>query len=260
VVPRIGEEDHVHVLITGAAGFIGTAVVDALAHGHWLRCADLQPMPEPVCGESVVADLTSYQDCLDIVQDMHAIVHLAVAGGPPVCLTPEKPMAGTVSATANLLEAAQRAGIQRFVLMSSCAVMSGYPRETVIDADMPHRFHGLYALSKSLQERLAEYYASEHGMIIPALRPWSVVDGETRRDKYGRRIQPDDPTAFGFICRHDLARACSLALTAPLAGFQPFHLMATPDGRRMFDADRTEQWLGWHPETTFEDLEAARVD
>lgn len=246
-----------HILITGAAGFIGTAVVEALASGNRLRCIDLRPMPDPSRGESAIADLTSYQDCLGIVHDIDAIVHLAVFGGPPVCDTPDKPMAGTVAATANLLHAAQLAGIRRFVLMSSCNVVAGYSRDTYIHVGLPHRFHGLYGLSKSLQERLGEYFAAEHGMVIPALRPWSVVDGRTKRDKYGRLIRPDDPTSFGFICRRDLAQACRLALNAPLEGFQPFHLMATPQGRRMFDVDRTDELLGWQPETTFTDLEPA---
>ena len=63
-----------------------------------------------------------------------------------------------------------------------------------------------------------------------------------------------ETSAIGFICRHDVAQACKLALTARLEGFQPFHPMATQEGRRTFVVDRTERMLGWRPESTFDDL------
>src|SRR5438093_5670668 len=162
-------------------------------------------------------------------------------------------MQGTVVATANVLEAARRAGIERFVLMSSGAVVTGYSRDTYIHVGLPHKFRGLYCLTKSLQEILARQYAEEHRLTIPALRPWSVVDGRTYLHKNGQALRAGEEGYFGLVCRYDLAEACRLALTAPLEGFQPFHLMATDAGRRWFDVVRTENLLGWRPATDFAD-------
>lgn len=244
------------VLVTGAAGFVGTAVVDRLSEGHWLRCADLREMPAPPQGESVVADLTRYDDTAALVDGMDAVVHLAFDHpGKPPYPNPERPMVGTVAATGNLIHAAAQAGIKRFVLMSSGAVVTGYARDIYIHVGLPHCYQGLYPLSKSLQERLGEQYAREYAMDVIALRPWSVVDGPTKRHHpEGGELSADDPSFFGYICRYDIGDAVRLSLTAPVSGFQPYHLMSTPPGRATFDVDRTARDLGWYPATTFEDL------
>jgi uronate dehydrogenase len=245
------------VLVTGTAGFVGPAVVEALAAHHWLRCVDITPTAAPARGEAVVADLVSYASAAAAVAGMDAVVHLAIAGRPADYATPEAPMRGTVVATANLLEAARRAGVGRFVLMSSGAVVTGYARDAFIHVGLPHRFRGLYCLTKALQEVIARQYAEEFGLCVPALRPWTVVDGRARRAKSGAPLRPD-ADFFGLVCRYDLAEACRLALTAPPTGFQPFHIMATAAGRRRFDVDRAERLLGWRPAVDFADLDPDR--
>lgn len=242
------------LLVTGTAGFVGRAAVEILGQERWLRCVDIVPSAQPKTGETIVADLSSYEAAAAAIDGIEAVVHLAIAGRPGDYETPEIPMEGTVVATANLLEAAHRAGINRFVLMSSGAVVTGYSRDTYIHVGLPHKFQGLYCLTKSLQEILARQYAEEHGMTVPSLRPWSVVDGRTYHHKNGQKLRPGEEGYFGLVCRYDLAEACRLALTAPLSGFQPFHVMATDAGRRWFDVDRTERLLGWRPATDFGDL------
>jgi len=58
-------------------------------------------------------------------------------------------------------------------------------------------------------------------------------------------------------CRYDLAEACDVALRADLTGFQPFHIMATSEGERWFDMERTHRVLGWRPSETFARLQAS---
>ena len=242
------------VLLTGAAGFAGQAAVEVLGAEHWLRCADIRPSPEPRDGETIVCDLVSAADAARAVEGIDAVVHMAMGPVPEPDDAPELLMQTNVVATANLLDAARRAGIERFVHMSSGAVVTGYSRDTYIHVDLPHKFSGLYCLTKSLQERLAEQYAVEFGMTIPALRPWTVVDSRLGIHRFTDTLSRDDPGFIGYVCRYDLAEACLLALTADLNGFQPFHIMATEEGRRTFDVDRTQQLLGWTPTVTFDDL------
>jgi nucleoside-diphosphate-sugar epimerase len=244
----------VKVLLTGAAGFAGQGAVEVLGAHYWLRCADIRSSPAPREGETVICDLVFAADAQRAVNGIDAVVHMAMGPVPGPDDPPELLMQTNVVATANLLWAARRAGIRRFIHMSSGAVIEGHPRDTYIHAGLPHKFDGLYALTKSLQERLAEQYAVEYGMTIPVLRPWVIVDSRLNIHRFTDQLSRDDPDYFGFVCRYDLAEACRLALTADLEGFQPFHIMATAEGRRMFDVDRTEHLLGWRPTVTFDGL------
>lgn len=250
-----GYELRMRVLLTGAAGFAGFGAVEVLGRDHWLRCADIKPSPHPRDGETVIADLTRATDAERVVEGIDAVVHMAMGPVPGEDDAPELLMQTNVVATANLLWAARRAGIKRFVLMSSGAVIEDYwPETPFIHVGLPHRFKSLYCLTKSLQERLGEQYATEYGMTIVALRPWVIVDSRLNLHRFTDQLSRDDRDYFGFVCRYDLAEACNLALTADLRGFQPFHIMATEEGCRRFDVAHTTEILGWRPTATFGEL------
>ena len=243
------------LLVTGSAGWIGSAAVEVLGRSHWLRCADLVPSPTPANGESVVVDLGDWAEAEAAVDRVDAVVHLA-HGGNPDQQTPASMIHGTVVATVNLLEASQRAGIDRFVLVSSGAVVTGYPIGTRITAETPLRYEGLYPLSKALQEAAARQYAEAYGMTVPVLRPWVVVDAASGCYRFGDPLTRDLPPydhngVFGWIDRFDVAEACRLAVEAPLAGFEVFHLFASPLGRRVFDVELSDARLGWRPRIDF---------
>ena len=248
------------VLVTGAAGWIGSAVRSTFGEQHELRLLDLRPPRDEADGEWIIGDLSDTATAVSAVAGVDAIIHLAAGAAGAGYQTPEPVMRNTVLGTVNLLDAAARSGIRRVVVMSSAAVVTGYPRRTFIDVDLPRKFVGSYSLAKALQELIAQQYAEEYHMVIPTLRPWSVVDGRTYRWANGEPLRKNvDPDAhdgfFGLLCRWDLAEACALALTAELGGFELFHVMATSAGMRWFDVKRTTRLLGWQPRTTFADLD-----
>lgn len=236
------------ILVTGAAGFVGQAVIEVLGQEHQVRAFDL--VSAPGAKEQIVGDIADYATVTRAMDGMEAVVNLAVAGGEQAYETPELPMRVNVQGTANVLEAARRAGIQRVVHMSSGAVVTGYSRDTFIHVELPYKFSGMYCLSKALQEHLCRQYAVEYGMTIIALRPWSVVDGYTMTHKSGQPVTYNRGY-FGLVSRDDLGYACNLGLQADLAGFQPFHIMATDEAEPWFDMERTHRVLGWHPKHTF---------
>jgi uronate dehydrogenase len=238
----------VRVLLTGAAGYVGQAVRDVLRREHDVRLFDIAP----IAGEAnmVVGDLADFGAVTRAVAGMDAIVNLAIAN---TYQTPEDPVRTSVLGTVNLLEAARQAGVNRIVHMSSGAVVTGFGRDTYIHVQLPFKYTGMYSFSKAMQEHACRDYAMMYGLTIVALRPWSVCDARTMRAKDGTPLRYDDGF-FGLLDRYDLGEACNAALTARLTGFQPFHVMATDEGERWFDVERTHRLLGWRPKETFDRL------
>ncbi|HET9674387.1 MAG TPA: NAD(P)H-binding protein [Gaiellaceae bacterium] len=109
-----------NVLVTGGTGFVGPAVVRAIVEaGHEVRA--LARSPEAGAGaaalgaELVVGDMTDAASLRPAAQGVDAIVHLvAIRQGKP-----EEFQRVMVDGTRSLIEAAQAAGVKRFVLMSA---------------------------------------------------------------------------------------------------------------------------------------------
>jgi nucleoside-diphosphate-sugar epimerase len=245
-----------HVLVTGAGGFVGTAVVARLARDHRVRALDVVDIPRPLGGDALVGDCSDWTVARAAVDGVDAIVHLASGGARPDT-DPPRMIADSVGATVALFEAMRGRACRRFVLMSSGAVVTGYPRAHRIGPATPAAFNGIYALTKHLQEEVARRYAAELEVVAPILRPWVVVDADTRllRDSTSLDAEPDPLAhngAWGWVDRRDLADACALALSAPLSGSPVISLMANPLGRQLHDPNAADA-LGWRPRFTFTD-------
>jgi NADH dehydrogenase len=111
------------VFVTGATGFVGPAVANAIADaGHELRVLERKPGAWSEagirCQAAVQGDVTDSETMRRAVQDIDVVVHLvAIRQGKPKEF--ERVMVG---GTRNLLAAAKVAGVRRFVLMSALGV------------------------------------------------------------------------------------------------------------------------------------------
>src|SRR3954454_393940 len=99
------------VLVTGAAGRIGTVLRGGLPERGWaLRCLDVVPIVETRAGEQhVVADVADLAAMVDATQGASAVVHLAVHVGEGTW--PVISRVG-IEVTCATLEAARRAGVE----------------------------------------------------------------------------------------------------------------------------------------------------
>lgn len=115
------------VLVTGAGGFVGPHVVAALrAAAYRVRVTQRSPAPAPVGVEAVLTgDLASPVDWSRALQDVRHVVHLAGLAHAGPGLDEELYRRVNTQATLELAEAAYRAGVSRFVCISSIKAQSG---------------------------------------------------------------------------------------------------------------------------------------
>jgi uronate dehydrogenase len=156
----------VTILLTGAAGQIGTMLTERLPGLGWsIRSMDRRPVDGP---DTIVGEVTD-PAVLDIAMaGVDAVVHLA--GIPTEAPWPAIRQAH-IEGTYQVFEAARRAGVRRIVYASSNHAVGFTPRgQGELAADVPPRPDTLYGVSKAFGEALGRYYVDRYGMQVACLR------------------------------------------------------------------------------------------
>ncbi|MBW8464939.1 NAD-dependent epimerase/dehydratase family protein [Acidovorax sp.] len=140
------------LLVTGAAGIVGTALRPYLRERFNLRLLDRRPVTDLVNGETaLVGDLTDPTFVSQAAEGVDAVLHLACAHGTDIHF--QSTVEPNYHATLYLLEAAQRAGAKRFVFASSHHVLGQYHSQAATHFDdSPVAPDSYYALSKVFGE------------------------------------------------------------------------------------------------------------
>ncbi len=178
------------VLITGAAGDVGSHLRRELAGRYRLRLADVRPMTGAARSDELVrADITRLADALAVTKGVEAIVHLAgfAVEGPW-----ETILASNIEGTYNIYEAARRNGVKRVLFATSNHAVGFYRRDETIDHRVYPRPDSRYGVSKVFGEALASLYADKYGVQSLCMRIGNVNPKPVDKRRLSIWISPRD--------------------------------------------------------------------
>lgn len=158
------------VLVTGAAGFIGSHVCRALIKaGHYVTGVDLVQNTE--LDDFIVADI-----CKPFAAPrFDAMVHLAAIASPNECdADPERAFNINVNGTHQALKIALESGARKVVFSSSAHVYDIPPRYLPTDESHPLRLNKTYTTTKILGEQLCHLFFENHGLSYTTLRLYNA--------------------------------------------------------------------------------------
>ncbi len=164
------------VLITGAAGTLGQALIPVIASaGYHLVLVDVQPLESE--HESHQIDILDADALGPIMEGVDFVVHAAGLHGIHLSTrSPREFYSINLTGTFNVWEAAVQSGIKGFVFCSSVSVYGESrrpPREDAVVAlseNMPLLPSDIYGLTKFLGEEMSRYYVRRYGVAAVALR------------------------------------------------------------------------------------------
>lgn len=201
------------ILVTGAAGFIGSHVTDLLlAQGHTVvGVDDFNDYYNPAFKEENIAHLADNDKFVLVRADVSdeaamtalfaqhtfdSIIHLAAQAGVRVSF--DEPLLATqtnIFGTNLLLELAHRNGVNEFIYASSSSVYGNQEKTPFSETDPVDHPVSIYAATKKANELFAYAYHSAYGMNCVGLRFFTV---------YGERGRPDmSPYLFADYIMHD---------------------------------------------------------
>ena len=180
------------ICVTGGAGFIGSNLVDALLEkGYQVIVLDnfstgkrknLAHCAENPAFELLEGDIRDFDMCKRAAEGCDYVFHEAALGSVPRSIVnPQASLEVNVQGFCNMIEAARLAGVKRFIYASSSSV---YGDDTHMPKEEAFTGNALspYALSKQMDEKIAENYNRVYGFETIGLRYFNV---------FGRRQDPD---------------------------------------------------------------------
>jgi UDP-glucuronate 4-epimerase len=191
--PRISAnvqiQDHqrdVKVLVTGAAGFIGSHLTERLVkEGYEVLGVDIKPLGPRQAVDGAEVDIRDENAMLSLFEawNPYAVIHLAAMTGVRASMdNPTEYSDVNVTGTFSLLRAAARHQLGHFLLASSSSVYGNHSRRPQKESYFVDHPISPYAATKRMAELAAVAYHEVFGLPVTCFRLFSV---------YGPRQRPD---------------------------------------------------------------------
>ncbi|NPV56626.1 MAG: NAD-dependent epimerase/dehydratase family protein [Anaerolineae bacterium] len=166
-------------LITGGAGFLGSALANRLAaNGHEVRVLDDLSTGDPATLHEDIhfsrGDVNDRPKLWTLLQDVDCVYHLAARVlVPESVLYPREYNQVNVGGTVTLMEAMRDVGVRRVVLISSGAIYGDQPRQPLRETMVPNP-RSPYAVSKLAAEHYVHTIGGLWGIETVALRVFNA--------------------------------------------------------------------------------------
>jgi len=184
-------------LVTGVAGFIGSALLEQLldlgqtvigldnfSNGHQRNLDEVLAIhpDQRLQFEFVEGDIRDRDTCARVVRDVDVVLHQAAIGSVPRSIADPVPYHDSnVTGFLNMLDAARTAGVRRFVYASSSSVYGDHPGLPKVE-DALGKPLSPYAATKLMNEIYGRVFADVYGLELVGLRYFNV---------FGRRQDPN---------------------------------------------------------------------
>lgn len=179
-------------LVTGGAGFIGSNLCEAILKlGYRVRCLDdlstgkqknVDLLIDDLNYTFIKGDIKDFDTCLRATEGVDYVLNQAAWGSVPRSI--EMPLFycfNNILGTLNMMEAARRNGVKRFVYASSSSVYGDEPNLPKTEGREGNLLSP-YALTKRCDEEWGKQYTMHYGLETIGLRYFNV---------FGRRQDPD---------------------------------------------------------------------
>ncbi|WP_089827778.1 NAD-dependent epimerase/dehydratase family protein [Halogranum amylolyticum] len=272
-----------NILVTGAYGRCGTAIIDHLHENPDYNFTYLNRSDRPShhrYGEfdTYVADIANYEDIRPAFDGQDAVIHLAAY--PYTDGSWDDVLVPNITGMYNVLEAARDAEVGSFVFGSTNHVMGGYEKEHApeiyqpdyplkLEPSDPTRPDSYYGATKSFGEDLGHYYTEtyDYPSQFYALRictvlprqfdhPYGAAEQQVEQgniergtEEYHRIV---DRTKATWNSRRDFAHLIECCLEDETVESSIFHGVSNND-RRWFSIQHSHDQIGYHPQDNGEE-------
>jgi NAD+ dependent glucose-6-phosphate dehydrogenase len=241
------------VLLTGAGGRVGQAILRDLGDAHDWRLLDREPLPRGKLPDGMdnsdvyVTDVTDKQAVKEAARGCEVIIHLA--GDPRPNAPWESVLRNNIDGTQTVLDAAVEVGVDKVAFASSNHAVGFYEEERKPDLYRDHdeyRLDGtelprptnLYGVSKATGETLARYYHDEYDLSVVCVRIGNLTESHPPRNyERGQAM---------WLSYTDCAHLFDCCVTADY-GYEIVYGISDND-RKYYDIEPTREILGYDPQ------------
>ena len=227
------------ILLTGAAGRIGTAYRKHAGQQYSFRLVDIKPVSDPEGHETMMMDLADPDAARRACEGMQTVIHLA-ANPHTTAEFYKELLDPNFKATYNMYRAAKDAGCERLVFASSVNAVGAYPPERqvrVTDAPCPGN---VYGVSKAFGESLGAYFGHVEGLSSICIRIGAVGDLSNLK------ADTSDHVRSFYITYRDLCHLLDRCVETPNIPFAVVHGLSN-NRANWLELTETCRLLDYHP-------------